>query len=76
MFTKRTGFEPIYYSYKPYTLANVYVEQITAKYPNSLWIAAYPVTRCVQNHIGVSIQVWITRVGGSFLLVTAERWPR
>lgn len=39
---KANGFEPIYYSYKPYTLANVYVEQITAKYPNSLWIAAYP----------------------------------
>lgn len=39
---KASGFEPIYYSYKPYTLANLYVEQITAKYPNSLWIAAYP----------------------------------
>lgn len=39
---KANGFEPIYYSYKPYTLVNVYVEQITAKYPNSLWIAAYP----------------------------------
>lgn len=39
---KENGFEPIYYSYKPYTLANVYVEQITARYPNSLWIAAYP----------------------------------
>lgn len=39
---KANGFEPIYYSYKPYTLANVYVEQITAKYPDSLWIAAYP----------------------------------
>ena len=39
---KANGFEPIYYSYKPYTLANIYVEQITTKYPNSLWIAAYP----------------------------------
>lgn len=39
---KASGFEPIYYSYKPYTLANVYVDQITARYPNSLWIAAYP----------------------------------
>ena len=39
---KSNGFEPIYYSYKPYTLANVYVYQITARYPNSLWIAAYP----------------------------------
>lgn len=39
---KQAGFEPIYYSYKPYTLANVYIDQVTAKYPNSLWIAAYP----------------------------------
>lgn len=39
---KSNGFEPIYYSYKPYTLANVYVDQITARHPNSLWIAAYP----------------------------------
>ena len=39
---KQAGFEPIYYSYKPYTLANIYVDQINAKYPNSLWIAAYP----------------------------------
>lgn len=38
----QTGYQPIYYSYKPYTLANVYYEQIIAKYPNSLWIAAYP----------------------------------
>ena len=28
---KSEGFEPIYYSYKPYTLANVYVDQITAR---------------------------------------------
>lgn len=39
---KQAGFEPIYYSYKPYTLANVYIDQITSKYPNSLWIAGYP----------------------------------
>lgn len=36
------GFKPIYYSYKPYTLTNVDYTQIIAKYPNSLWIAAYP----------------------------------
>ena len=36
------GYKPIYYSYKPYTLSNVYYDQIIAKYPNSLWIAAYP----------------------------------
>lgn len=38
----QAGYQPIYYSYKPYTVANVYYEQIIAKYPNSLWIAAYP----------------------------------
>ena len=38
---KDAGYEPIYYSYKPFTLSNVYYEQIIAKYPNSLWIAAY-----------------------------------
>lgn len=38
----QAGYKPIYYSYKPYTLANVDYHQIIAKYPNSLWIAAYP----------------------------------
>lgn len=38
----QAGYKPIYYSYKPYTLANVDYTQIIAKYPNSLWIAAYP----------------------------------
>ena len=38
----QAGYKPIYYSYKPYTLANVDHHQILAKYPNSLWIAAYP----------------------------------
>ena len=38
----QVGYKPIYYSYKPYTLANVDYQQILAKYPNSLWIAAYP----------------------------------
>ena len=39
---KAAGYIPIYYSYKPFTLANIYYQQILAKYPNSLWIAAYP----------------------------------
>lgn len=39
---KSAGFDPIYYSYKPYTLSNIDYHQILAKYPNSLWIAAYP----------------------------------
>ena len=38
----QAGYKPIYYSYKPYTLTNVDYQQILAKYPNSLWIAAYP----------------------------------
>lgn len=38
----QAGYKPIYYSYKPYTLANIDYHQILAKYPNSLWIAAYP----------------------------------
>ena len=38
----QAGYQPIYYSYKPFTLANVDYTQIIAKYPNSLWIAAYP----------------------------------
>ena len=39
---KAAGYQPIYYSYKPFTLANVDYTQIIAKYPNSLWIASYP----------------------------------
>lgn len=39
---KQAGYEPIYYSYKPYTLANIDYKRIISKYPNSLWIAAYP----------------------------------
>lgn len=38
----QAGYKPIYYSGKPYTLANVDYKQIIAKYPTSLWIAAYP----------------------------------
>ena len=35
------GYKPIYYSYKPFTLNNIYYEQILAQFPNSLWIAGY-----------------------------------
>ena len=38
---KENGYESIYYSYKPFTLNNIYYEQILAKFPNSLWIAGY-----------------------------------
>lgn len=37
------GYEPIYYSYKPFTLANLDdYHNILNEFPNSLWIAAYP----------------------------------
>lgn len=39
---KAAGYTPMYYSYKPYTVANVYVDQIVREFPNSLWMAAYP----------------------------------
>jgi LysM repeat protein len=39
---KAAGYTPMYYSYKPYTAANVYADQIIREFPNSLWMAAYP----------------------------------
>ena len=36
------GFTPVYYSYKPYTLAHVNWDRINAEFPDSGWIAAYP----------------------------------
>ena len=36
---KENGYEPIYYSYKPFTLNNIDYQQILAEFPNSLWIA-------------------------------------
>lgn len=38
---KQSGYTPVYYSYKPYTLAHVDYKRILAEYPGSLWIAAY-----------------------------------
>jgi len=38
---KENGYEPIYYSYKPFTLNNIDYQQILAEFPNSLWIAGY-----------------------------------
>ena len=35
------GYQPIYYSYKPFTLNNLDYQQILAEFPNSLWIAGY-----------------------------------
>lgn len=39
---KAAGYEPMYYSYKPYTMAHVDYNRIIAEFPNSGWIAAYP----------------------------------
>lgn len=36
------GYTPMYYSYKPYTVAHVDYQRILKEFPNSLWIAAYP----------------------------------
>lgn len=38
---KQSGYTPIYYSYKPYTLAHVDYKRISSEFPSSLWIAAY-----------------------------------
>lgn len=38
---EEAGYTPIYYSYKPFTLNNLYYEQIIERFPNSLWIAGY-----------------------------------
>lgn len=39
---KAAGYTPVYYSYKPYTLAHVDWDRIANEFPNSGWIAAYP----------------------------------
>ena len=40
---KAEGYTPMYYSYKPYTLAHVNYQEIVKEFGNqSLWIAAYP----------------------------------
>lgn len=42
-FIRDNGYKPIYYSYKPFTLANLDdYHNILNEFPNSLWIAAYP----------------------------------
>ena len=50
---KQAGYTPMYYSYKPYTLAHVDYKRILKAYPNSLWIAAYKnYTPCVTPDFG------------------------
>ncbi len=39
---KNAGYTPMYYSYKPYTLAHVDYKRIIQKFGTCLWIAAYP----------------------------------
>lgn len=38
---KNAGYEPIYYSYVPFTGSNVAIDQVVAKFPKSLWFAGY-----------------------------------
>lgn len=40
---KQAGYTPMYYSYKPFTLQYVDYQRIIKEFPNSLWIAAYPI---------------------------------
>lgn len=39
---KDAGYTPMYYSYKPYTLAHVDYKRIIQKFGTCLWIASYP----------------------------------
>ncbi|KAF0388283.1 1,4-beta-N-acetylmuramidase [Pediococcus acidilactici] len=39
---KDAGYTPMYYSYKPYTLAHVDYKRIVQRFGTCLWIAAYP----------------------------------
>ncbi|WP_035163015.1 LysM peptidoglycan-binding domain-containing protein [Ligilactobacillus saerimneri] len=38
---KAAGYTPVLYSYKPYILAHLNRQRITAEFPNCLWVAAY-----------------------------------
>lgn len=39
---RQAGYTPMYYSYKPYTMAHVDYNRIIKEFPNSGWIAGYP----------------------------------
>lgn len=61
---KAHGYEPIYYSYKPFTLANLDdYHRILAKYPNSLWIAAYA-NYSVMPTVNVATARWFPSMDG------------
>ena len=38
---RQAGFTPMLYSYKPYLLAHINVNEILKEFPNSLWVAGY-----------------------------------
>lgn len=44
---KAAGYTPMYYSYKPYTLAHVDYKSIVHEFGTCLWIAAYPYVHAV-----------------------------
>jgi hypothetical protein len=44
---KAAGYTPVYYSYKPYTLAHINSAAIVREFGTCLWIAAYPYVHAV-----------------------------
>lgn len=44
---KDAGYTPMYYSYKPYTVAHVDYKQLVAKFGACIWIAGYPTSAVV-----------------------------
>lgn len=44
---KAAGYTPVYYSYKPYTLAHIDSAAIVREFDTCLWIAAYPYVHAV-----------------------------
>jgi GH25 family lysozyme M1 (1,4-beta-N-acetylmuramidase) len=44
---KMAGYTPVYYSYKPYTLAHINSAAIVREFGTCLWIAAYPFVHAV-----------------------------
>ena len=46
---KQAGYTPMYYSYKPYTLAHVDYKSIVHEFGTCLWIASYPFIHAVSK---------------------------
>ncbi len=46
---KNAGFRPFFYSYVPYIKAHVTIASIIKEFPNSIWIASYPIAGAVST---------------------------